>query len=225
MGTPLGIASPYGWFYANVPGFDGLRAPVRYAAIGVLFLALLAGLGAAALHRRLRHGHAVVGAMAALFVVEALCIPLAVNESSPGEGMHATPAPGREARPAVYDAVRQLPGSAVLAELPFGTDHLEVRAVYYSTFHWRRIMNGYSGHFPRDYQLARSALRDILRDPDRGVMALHSAGVTHVIVHEWATFQRQGVKMTAILANRGAQPLARSGGDVLLEMPPAPARP
>jgi hypothetical protein len=225
LGERLGIASPYGVLFATVPGFDGLRAPTRYAAIGVLFLALLGGLGAAALHQRLRRGHVVVAAASALFVVEVLCIPVTVNKRWKADGVHAPAAPGREARPPVYDAVRQLPESAVLAELPFGITAYEVRAMYYSTFHWKRIMNGYSGHFPRGYLLDRFALRRILRDPDRAVMALHASGVTHVVVHEWATTRRQGVRMTAILANRGARLLARMGGDVLLEMPPAPTPP
>ncbi len=47
-----GIVLPYAWLYAVVPGFKALRAPVRFDALVMLALAVLAGYGVAALARR-----------------------------------------------------------------------------------------------------------------------------------------------------------------------------
>lgn len=46
-GAPLGIWSPYGLLTDLVPGFDGFRAPGRFAVFVVLALGVLAGVGAA----------------------------------------------------------------------------------------------------------------------------------------------------------------------------------
>jgi len=39
-------------------------------------------------------------------------------------------------------------GVSVLVELPIGQPDYDLRAMYYSTMHWRGLVNGYSGmHF------------------------------------------------------------------------------
>ena len=50
-GAMLGTG-PYYWLWQYVPGFDGVRAPARFLMIVALFLAVLAGLGIAALLAR-----------------------------------------------------------------------------------------------------------------------------------------------------------------------------
>ena len=45
-------------------------------------------------------------------------------------------------------AIDALPPNAVLLELPFGDISWEIRYLYLSTFHWRRMVNGYSGDVP-----------------------------------------------------------------------------
>ncbi|NIV40400.1 MAG: hypothetical protein GWN58_66670, partial [Anaerolineae bacterium] len=52
-GQPAGLEMnlPYAWLYAVVPGFKALRAPVRFDALVMLSLAVLAGYGVAALDR------------------------------------------------------------------------------------------------------------------------------------------------------------------------------
>lgn len=59
-GTPLGIGSPYALLVDLIPGFDGFRAPGRFAVFVVLALGVLAGVGAAAVlagrNRALRYG-------------------------------------------------------------------------------------------------------------------------------------------------------------------------
>jgi hypothetical protein len=67
---PLGISSPYGAVLDLVPGFDGFRAPARFALPVLLALAVLSGFGAASVcaaspaRRRVLLGLAVVMALA-----------------------------------------------------------------------------------------------------------------------------------------------------------------
>jgi hypothetical protein len=121
--------------------------------------------------------------------------------------------------------VRALAPEAVLVELPLGETVWETRAMYYSTRHWRRLVNGYSGHFPRRYVVLRAALRRALQDPEAAWAAIEGSGATHVIVHEWA-WVRRGVPRPIMgqLEERGARRLGQFDGDVLMELPPRPPR-
>ena len=228
-GIGTGLPGPYAWLYEHVPGFDGLRAPARYAAVVVVFLPLLAGLGVARLRRlaldeaartRRRVGLHSGWLIAAVAVAEGLCVPMPLNRTWDTPGLQTPTPPGRVPEPAVYAAVRELPQQAVLVELPIGEVLWETRAMYYSTHHWRRLVNGYSGYFPRRYVDTRAALRDGLSDPDGAWAALRGDGVTHVIVHRWAWYRTAiGERLARGFERRGAQRLGEWQGDVLLALP------
>jgi hypothetical protein len=178
--------APYRNLYDAVPGFDGLRVPARYGAVVMVFLAALAGEGARLLGRWWpTRGSAVALAAGALAVVEALAAPIAINGVDPGSGLASRSARlGRGTDvPAVYRFARTLPRDAVLAEFPFGRLELEIRYMYYSTEHWRRLVNGYSGTFPPSYDGRVALLRAPEQDPDRSWASLVASGATHVIVH------------------------------------------
>jgi len=218
-GQELGIAAPYAWLYRWVPGFDGLRAPARYAALAMFFLALLAGLGLARL-RPGRFREYALALAAGIFLIESLCVPVPMNEVWGVRQLHLLPPPGRAPEPPIYEAVRALPRDAVLAELPLGIDLWDTRAMYYSTRHWRRLVNGYSGYFPPAYAPLRRALGDASTAPDGAWAALVRSGATHVVVHPWAWTRRQGPRLVELLTTRGARLVGRHGEDLLLEMPP-----
>jgi hypothetical protein len=120
--------------------------------------------------------------------------------------------------PAVYQFVARLPGSAVLLELPFGEVAFETRYVFYSTVHWHRLVNGYSGGTPIEYALLSEALKDLALEPDRAWHALTASGATHVIVHESSYAGGKGGLVTRWLAAHGARELAVFGSDHLLSL-------
>jgi hypothetical protein len=218
-GREMGLVAPYAWLYRWVPGFDGLRVPARYGALAMFFLALLAGLGLARLRGK-RWGMHAVWLAGGVFLLESLCVPLPMNIAWGGHQVYAPPPPGRVPEPPVYEAVRALPPDAVLAELPLGIDLYDTRAMYYSTRHWRRLVNGYSGYFPGSYYTLRRAVWDALAAPDEAWEALVRSGTTHIIVHPWAWTRRQGTRLADLLTARGARLVGRHGEDLLLEMPP-----
>ena len=221
LGRALDLASPYGVLFEFVPGFDGVRVPARFAMIAVLMLAILAGYGAAVLARR-RRGHVILAAIAAAFLIEATSVPFLVNGLTPPRGF-ATPEARvyRPARaPAIYREVASVvPADGVVAELPLGSPDFDLRAVYYSTAHWRRIVNGYSGFVPPHYGRLTSQLSELPRHPDISLQALRETGATHVIVHEGAFLGTEGPDTSAALRQLGGAELFRDGADVLLALP------
>ena len=205
-GRRLGIDGPYLWLYQLVPGFDGLRVPARFAMVAYVFLSILAGYGLAALDR-LGRGPVLVAAAGALFLVEATGAPIGLNLPMGARGLARPPErvePAASAPP-VYHALRELPPGTVVAELPFGATAWELRYVYYSTVHRHRLLNGFSGGFPRSYHQHRQWLENPVRTPDDAWSALRQAGATHVVVHRRA-YRRSGDRaVIRWLNDRGAR--------------------
>jgi hypothetical protein len=220
LGQPL-MSGPYLLLYEHVPGYDGLRVPARWAMLASLFLALLAGVGAAELQARMRRAGVVLFGCAALFLAEACAAPLLVNDVWSDPGLRRPPprlARGAEA-PAIYRRAAELPRSAVLIEFPFGSDPYELRYMFHQPQHGLPLVNGFSGARPRGYSQARGPLRNLLAEPERARRALAATTATHAIVHEAAWgLPAKGPRVTRWLEEQGAQPLAREGGDVLLAL-------
>ena len=95
------------------------------------------------------------------------------------------------AAPEVYRFVAQLPASAVLIELPLGEPAFDVRYMFYSTLHWKRLVNGYSGGAPPQYGMLTESLKDVGRRPDRAWQAIADSTATHAIVHEGSYAERR----------------------------------
>jgi hypothetical protein len=218
LGRPLDLWAPYGALMA-LPGFEGLRVPARFATIVSLALAVLAGAGAARLLRgRLASVALALLCVAVLADVRPRRIPM--NEVGPPNA-YAAPEPRvyRPARaPAVYHQLARTPPDAVVLELPIGDPGYDLRAVYYSTVHWRRLVNGYSGFYPPHYDYLIALLSTAWREAGPAWSALRELGVTHVVVHEGAYLDDEGARLSAWLASQGAREAFRDGTDVLLEL-------
>jgi hypothetical protein len=224
MGRSVGTG-PYAYLHAYVPGYDGLRVPARHAMIGALFLAVLGGLGADAVRRRLRHGGVALALIGGVFLVEAASMPVTTNWTTEEDGYVRLPDRVETVNPpAVYTYLATLPRDTVVAEFPFGPTGFELRYVYYSTVHWHPIVNGYSGYFPDGYFRRASRLLQPLRDPDASWAALEQGETTHVVLHEWAYRDNGAAAIRDWLTSRGAAVVATFGRDVVLRLP-AHARP
>jgi hypothetical protein len=223
-GSAFGIG-PYAWLYDVVPGFDGLRVPARFAWVLHLFLVALAGLGSARLLRPLSgklRSVAITMALGVLILVESFAAPLPMNLPNRNKTFQRIPqtletGPGPRG---IYRAVAALPTDAVLAELPFGEQASDLRYMYSSTFHWRRLLNGFSGARPPHYPDLAADLSACLRDPPRAWRALERYPATHVVVHKgfWG-IRRKGRRLTQWLVENGSTIIAHDGDDVLLALP------
>jgi hypothetical protein len=188
--------------------------------IGALFLAVLGGLGADALGRRLRRGNAALAAIGCLFLVESAAMPVTINWTTEEDGYVRLPDRVETVNPPpVYAYLATLPRGTVVAEFPFGPTGWELRYVYYSTVHWHPIVNGYSGYFPDGYFRRASRLIAPLKDRDASWAALLEGGTTHVVLHEWAYRGNGARPVREWLTSRGAEAVATFDRDVVLRMP------
>src|SRR5262249_51097787 len=140
-------------------------------------LSVLAGFGVS-------RGFAPIAA--ALILVESCAVPLPVNQNSTDyKRPHLAPlADLSREPPEVYGYIRALPAGSAGLPLPLGEPAFDVRYMYYSTRHWRPLVNGYTGGQPADYERVDLFLQDLFTQPERAWDALRGSGATHVVVHE-----------------------------------------
>jgi hypothetical protein len=165
----------YPWLYEHITLIRGLRAMARFSVLAFCALAVLAGFGVDYLQQRFSRQRArewvCAGAIIAL-VLEAGSAPMPLTE-----------VPVKV--PDIYRVVSRLePG--VIAELPMAEPQwipgLDPLYEYWSTTHWKPLVNGYSGYVSRRYV---DTLGLMLTFPDDASIArLRRLGVRYLLVHQ-----------------------------------------
>jgi hypothetical protein len=166
----------YRVLYDHVLPFRALRIPARMGLIAGFSLAVLAGYGAARIAERAPSGlirRGVLAAIGALMLAEYASKPI------PFQTVLVTP-------PGVYgDLLRDVGDSptAPIFEFP-AWSKADPMYMYYSTFHWQHLVNGYSGFFPPWYERFKEQTQAF---PDiDSLQAMRAHGVRYVAVHgEW----------------------------------------
>jgi hypothetical protein len=175
----LGPPGPYVLLYKYVPGFDGLRVVSRFHIITMLALSVLAAIGAKRLFstetNRLKS--IAKALIVLLLLVEYASFPIPLQPVDVGRDI-----------PAVYEWLALQPDDLVLIELPLPKEEryvgiTECIRLYHSTYHWKKMVNGFSGYFPPIYyELCRRwkdlPIRENLKD-------LRTLGVNTILVHTW----------------------------------------
>ena len=157
-----------------LPMFSSFRAPARFGILVLLSLAVLSSIGLAAVRARL--GSRARGLLT--FAVMTACVV---------EYWVAPVGTGREPLqpPAVYRWLAEERGRVIL-ELPVPQPSTlwlhESTYEFWSTFHWNRLVNGYSGHAT----VAYVETLEIINQGDAGRIArrLEMLGVDYLILHE-----------------------------------------
>jgi hypothetical protein len=161
----------YGWLHEHALPYRGLRVPSRISIVVGLSLAILAGFGAARIARLARHrtlaGVALAALAVGIFFEYRTTVKLREVWDYP---------------PPVYEAVKSDPPS-VLLELPmvYPDTVIEPVYMYFSTFHWQKLVNGYSGFRPPSANAAFEWMETF--PDDRTMDAVRARGVDFIIVH------------------------------------------
>ncbi len=173
----LDAALPYAWLYALVPGFKALRAPVRFDAVAMLALAVLAGYGAEALLRSRATARRWLRASLVL-----LLVGLLVLESWVWPAAHIEPLAVGDNVPPVYGWLAdQSPGPVLELPMAFTPGGPQLEYQYLSTYHWQPSPDGYSGFIPPKHG---QVVYEMDRFPwERGISLLQGLGVQFVLVH------------------------------------------
>jgi hypothetical protein len=157
-----------------VPGMAFLRAPARLGLIVTFALAVVAGVGVA----RVTRGRRWVAAVLTVLVA----VELGVRTSE--WGWPSWPLRVAPPVPLAYQRLAQAP-PGVVVDFPFpyvSSDyHNHASAMYWSTYHWHPLVNGYSDITPPDFD---DLARPINGFPDPASFAIMRArGVRYVVWH------------------------------------------
>jgi hypothetical protein len=190
----------YSWLYDHVAPLNGFRAPARFAILACCALAVLGGFGFQALLR------VVPGRQPrrALLITTLVALGLEFGSAPMRLEPLATELPDG------YKFLRRMHPS-VIVELPFEDWEMAPDFMYWSTYHWNALVNGYSGYQPPAYIETLRRMRTF--PDDSSVDRLEQLGVRYVVVHEFyfkpAEFSRL---MTAIAARPEFTPAGRFRG-------------
>lgn len=156
-----------------LPGLAGLRVPTRFYAFASLAVAYCAACGFDVLRQRfakLRGRHAFTVAVLALAALEP--IPRAVRWQVLPEEPEFAP---------VYHWLAAQPQISALLELPIRGGAAEAMPMYFSTLHWKPIVNGFSSFLPPTYRELAERAQPLPEDD--ALALLRGWGVTHLLVH------------------------------------------
>jgi hypothetical protein len=165
----------YNVLYEWVLPYRGLRVPARAAILMLMGNAVLAGAGVAWMVAHLRSKRTVTSLatlVVAMATVECLAAPPLIDVGSDTSEW--------------YPMLRGMP-EAVVFEWPVTVPwrlHImrDVQYMYRSTQHWRPLLNGYSGNYPRSYL---DLLYEMRAFPYTSALSyLKRRGATVLVVHE-----------------------------------------
>ena len=172
------VSLPYAYLYDYLPGFKSMRVPARFGLIVAFCIAILAAVAIARLakwvqwHDR-RRGFAVFYGICALGG-----LLLEYWPSRP----ELTPYPGTLERiPPIYAWLRQQPDARRVIELPVNSPNDQFNALYYSTFHWKQMVNGRSAFIPAGISRVFEEMRQF--PSPRALAFLQSLKIDTVIWH------------------------------------------
>ncbi len=139
----FGARGPYYFLIKYVPGFDGLRAASRFHIFVLFSLSVLAAFGVSSFLTRLRGWKKTV---------MTLLIPLLILGEYISIPIPLTRIPVKEEIPEVYRWLTSQKEDLALLEIPLpqlpSPDFTEeCLRLYFSTYHWKKLVNGYSGYF------------------------------------------------------------------------------
>ncbi len=170
----------YTILYNIIPPLQSVRVAARWGVMVTFSISVLAGFGARYLFEQsLSLRKKIICVLIPLILIaEYSCFPLR---------FHIFP----EQVPAVYRWLSSRQGDFPIVELPMPSSAREVyketRYMYRSTFHWKKLVNGYSGFFPPDYWEINGTMQKF--PSEKSIALLRRLGVKYVIVHA-AEFRR-----------------------------------
>lgn len=187
----------------RLPIFSLVRFPIRYHIVVVLSLAALAAYGTAWLRRLLQYR----GRVRAAFVLACALLAFMFVEFS-ALFMPFEPVPVGAAVPQVYRDLADMERGVVLEaptpklvnfshyEDPLVINYgnvdnainaafREQLAIYYTTYHWQKLVNGMSGYYPLFY---RRVLAEMISFPSRRSLSfVRALGIRYLVLH-WDYF-------------------------------------
>jgi len=189
------IEGPYLILYKWIPGFSRLRVPGRLEVIMMLGLSVLAGWGAKQLidiSGKKSMKIFLAFALSGLILAEYASIPVRLVPVKVGKEI-----------PPIYFSVKKIPSTSALIELPMPRssreNSREAIYIYYSIYHWKRLVNGYSGYSPPGYFNLMMAMEFF--PYERAFDILENLKVEYILIHTRGFRAEKGKEMVELLQN------------------------
>ncbi len=207
---PTNLTLPYRWLYDFFPLMRAFRAPVRFDALVIFALGVLAGIGVT----RFKITNYQLSIAIFLIAFEYLALPAAQITAVPVWS---------EIPEYVRWLAKQPPG--VVLELPMiASDPLDLTTQYLSTYHWHPTPDGYSGFNPK----SREEIADNMKHfPMFGTTELLQAlDVNYLIIHtdqisDWNTLRGGQTSKGAIeCCVPEIKPVQQFGNDLIYRVAP-----
>ncbi|MCX6793781.1 MAG: hypothetical protein NTY06_01615 [Candidatus Gottesmanbacteria bacterium] len=183
---------PYYYLYQMFSLFRSVRVPARFSIFVVLGLVVAAAYTLARILKNTRYRHISI-IILLLFLAEVWQI-----------GTPSVSIPLQNSLPPVYSFLTNIPDDSVIVELPIrlesegltmedqllrqysqvteqDTFALEAYRTYFSSFHGKRILNGYSGYFPNVYHDHIRALSTF--PTTESLTMLRKVHVRYILIH------------------------------------------
>jgi hypothetical protein len=184
----------YRALYAHVPALEGFRSLSRFAVIASCAVCMLAALGTDAIAQRLNTSSlrsALVPVLLMLMLIDYGNRPMGLTPADPVEP------------PDVYKVIRSAsPGAIIelpvpdLSRLPGWDPFYEA----WSLWHFKPLVNGYSGYHPQDYM--DTLLRMLSFPDDASIGRLRGHDVRYIVVHRAFYNQDQYASLMLRIASR-----------------------
>jgi hypothetical protein len=220
---PTSILLPYRWLYDAIPLTHALRAPVRFDALVMLGVAVLAGMGMQAVSRRQKAVGSKQKAVSRKQKAKSLLLPFVLClftllEYLTLPAANIAPVPVGGAIPAYVPWLAQQPRATVL-ELPMMEPAcpLDLTMQYLSTYHWKRTPDGYSGFNPKPRGGIAYEMQFL--PSERAMSLLQALDVDLVVIHS-AGFQDWDTRGAALARTTDLQFVQQFGGDYIYRVAP-----
>jgi|GEM_PF-2438526 len=216
---------PYYYLYTFFPVFQAIRVPARFSIFVILMLSILAAWGIDAVMKQKRYKWSIA-VFLCIFIIEIWQL--------------RTPfisVPLKNSIPDVYVWIQKQPEPMILAELPISLFYfgktmekqlsipynllqkedvyaLETYRVYFSAFHKKRMINGYSGFLPDSYNRLTETLGNF--PSEDSIQTMQKIGVTHILVHSMQYESVERHEMLTMLTNSPLVSLSYSNSNDLV---------
>ncbi len=163
----FGVKMPslYFLFYKYFPGFSGLREPTRFGVFVALGVGIIAGYGVANLVKVVKW-RKVLWLIPIVVIFEYACFPLSMVR-----------VPYYKGNLGVISWLSAQSSDFAIFEVPYSINEM-VFYMYYSTYHWKRIVSSFNGFLPPIQQILG------VSDWKRKLAILRSIDVRYVVIYK-----------------------------------------
>lgn len=177
----------YRWLYDHTFAFRGFRAPARFAILACCAMSVLAGFGFQYVQR-------VLSAQPArTFLLATVLIAISLESGSSPLLLSAQ----ATTVPPIYRFLQTAERSVIIE---FPVSDYDPTYMFWSTYHWHPLVNGYSGYTPGDV-VDTKALMQTFPD-DESVARLGELKVRYVLVHQAFYKPREYAELMGLIARR-----------------------